>query len=660
MLHRSPLSLAILLASPVIARAQDRARDTARVAPIVVTATRSTLSERLSPASVTVLAGAELRAQGVTTVTEALRQVPGVVLAQTGSYGGATSLFVRGGESKFTKVLVDGVPVNDPGGAFDFSTLSTDNIDRIEIVRGPASVLYGSDAVAGVVQLFTRRGTAGSHGELSARGGGYGSSDVDAALRGAGDGLDYSYAGARHDTRGFQAFNSGSRDWVGSALAGITGAKGDAHLSMRYRDSDFHFPTDGSGQVVDSNAVRREDRLSLGLDAGVRLRPTIELRTALAAHAVHGVSDDQPNSPGDTAGYYYTTVDRSWRRSADLHLDLTLPRDSRLTLGGVIEGQWQATGTASNYGVSGPDTVTRRTSGGYAQLLLAPTPQSSIALGARLDHGAEFGDFGTWRAAAGLLAGAGTRLHASVGTAFRQPTFLENFGCCGFVRGNRALSPEHGVSVDAGIEQAIGDRLTVGATLFDNRFRDLIDYISAPSGPNYVNVAETRTRGLELEGRAAMPAGVHADASFTYLDARVVRPGAGAGPTALFVDGAPLLRRPMHGADAGVGVRRPRGAIDLRALAVGTREDNYFAPDYSARHVTLPAYVRIDLSAEAALVPDRGEWGPLVGTLRVENLFDRQYTEVAGLNYDGSGGSRSATGYRGAPRRVLVGARMAF
>jgi vitamin B12 transporter len=94
-------------------------------------------------------------------------------------------VFIRGGESKFTKVLVDGVPVNDAGGAFDFSSLTTDNVERIEIVRGPSSVLYGSDAVAGVVQVFTRRGTRGVHGELAVRGGGFGTSDLEGALRGA-------------------------------------------------------------------------------------------------------------------------------------------------------------------------------------------------------------------------------------------------------------------------------------------------------------------------------------------------------------------------------------------------------------------------------------------------------------------------------------------
>src|SRR6185503_18767637 len=123
---------------------------------------------------------------------DALRQVPGLSLAQTGSFGGASSLFVQGGESKFTKVLIDGIPVNEAGGAFDFSTLTTDNIDRIEIVRGPASVLYGSDAVAGVVQLFTRPGSARTSAELSARGGSFGTYDVESAVRGAGSSATWS------------------------------------------------------------------------------------------------------------------------------------------------------------------------------------------------------------------------------------------------------------------------------------------------------------------------------------------------------------------------------------------------------------------------------------------------------------------------------------
>src|SRR5512132_1579334 len=117
-------------------RAQDVASDTAPIAPVEVTATRSPLRADRTPSSVTVVTGEQLRSQGITTVADALRTVPGLSIVGTGSYGGTTSLFIRGGESKYTKILVDGVPVNDAGGAYDLSTLSTDNLDRIEIVRG--------------------------------------------------------------------------------------------------------------------------------------------------------------------------------------------------------------------------------------------------------------------------------------------------------------------------------------------------------------------------------------------------------------------------------------------------------------------------------------------------------------------------------------------
>jgi vitamin B12 transporter len=652
--------LALLLAVfPAVASAQRPPRDTVRIAPVVVTATRSPLAADRAPATVTVITGATLRAQGITTVIDALRQVPGLVLAQTGSYGGATSLFIRGGESKFTKVLVDGVPVNEAGGAFDFATLTTDNIDRIEIVRGPASVLYGSDAVAGVVQLFTRRGTPGVHGDLSVRGGQFGTVDADGSLRGAIGATEFSLGGARHETRGYQAFNSAHRLQVASALLGVQGDASDARLTARYTDGRTGFPTDGSGRVVDSNAVRGESRLALGLDGGVRLAPRVALRLALASHGQHGVTDNQPDSPGDAGGYYYSTADRSSRRSGDLRVDVDVAGASRLTLGGVVERQWQESGTTSSFGDTPAEGRTRRTSGAYAQLLLVPTAAYTATLGARYEHNERFGDFVTWRAAQSLAVRS-TRLRASVGTAFREPSFLENFGCCGFVVGNPDLSPEQSVSADVGIEQRVAEWGSVGATLFASSFRNLIDYRSTASGPNYVNLARTRSSGLELEARASLPSGLHADAAFTYLDARVVQPGVSKAATASFVANGRLLRRPMHVVNAGVGYRGAGASLDLRALRTGTREDNYYAPDYSARHLTLPAYTKVDLAGEATLhAASRGR-GSVVATLRVENLLDASYTDVAGFNHDFAGPDRASTGYRGAPRRVLGGMRVAF
>ncbi|MFL5608431.1 MAG: TonB-dependent receptor plug domain-containing protein [Gemmatimonadaceae bacterium] len=661
MLLRTFAPIALTAVLPMLSLAQGVARDTARTAPIVVTATRSALTAERAPASVSVITGEQLRRQGVTSVADALREVPGLTLAQTGSYGASTSLFIRGGESKYTKVLVDGIPVNEAGGAFDFSSLTTDNIDRIEIVRGPTSVLYGSDAMAGVVQLFTRPGAARATTELSARGGRFGTFDAEGTLRGSSSALTYSVGGGHHVTDGFQAFNSRNVNDVGSALVGAQHGAADARLALRVTDVAFHYPTDGSGQVVDSNAVHREDRVALGVDAGYRFTPSAEVRLALASNSAHGVSDNQPDSPGDVNGYYFTTAERSHRRSGDLRLQLTLPAASQLTLGGQVERSWQESGTTSNFGDTPPYSHVRRTTGGYAQLLVTPAPFTA-AFGARYEHNEQFGDFATYRVAGTAQVSSATHVRASFGTAFREPTFLESYGG-GFVNGNPALAPEQAFSVDVGVEQRLGDHGTLGATYFNNSFRNMIDYRYAQTGPDYFNLARTRTSGLELEGRIELLAGFHADAAFTYLDTKVVDPGASTAPTALFVPGAHLLRRPMHTLDVGVGYRAEQGGLDVRARRVGTREDNYYAPDFSASHVTLPAYTRVDLSGELALTPASMRRGRATATLRVENLFDARYTDVAGFNYDfrlTDESSLRQTGYRAAGRRALVGVRLSY
>jgi vitamin B12 transporter len=649
-------TIALLSLLPSLASAQV-ARDTAHTAPIVVTATRSPIATTQSPSSVSVLNGDELRRAGITTVLDALRQVPGIAVVQTGSYGGATSLFIRGGESKFAKVLVDGVPVNDAGGAFDFSALSTDNLDRIEIVRGPASVLYGSDAMAGVVQLFTRRGAGTPRLDVSARGGGYASYDGDASVRGALDAIDYSISGARHHTGGIQAFNSAFGQSVGSAMLGWRASAADARFTARYTDDTFNFPTDGSGQTVDSNAVRRDDRLSVGLDAGYRLSSAAEIRVAVAGSSGHAITDDQADSPGDNQGYYYTTGDRSYRRSAELRANLALTDMLQATIGSQVERQWQTSATTSNYGPSGY-SARRRNTGLFAQLLAGGSQAYTGTLGARYDHNEAFGDFFTYRAAGSVAVTDETRLHASVGTAFREPTMLENFGG-GFVIGNPALSPEQARSFDLGVEQAIDARSTVSATIFGNSFTNLIDYKYSDTQPNYFNIARTRSVGLELEGRTVLPNSFFVDASYSYVDAKVVDPGESNATTAAFAPGAQLLRRPKHSFDAGVAYRPNGASFGNRAHRVGEREDVYFAPDFSSKRVTLPAYVRTDASADVPVLSENGRSATV--TLRAENLFDVRYADLAGYNTDFArtdDASLRLTGYRAPGRRILAGLRI--
>ena len=156
--HTAAIVVALSAAMVAPGWAQDTRDTTTRLENITVTATGVPISRDALASSVTVLYGEDLRAKGFVQLLDALREVPGLSIAQNGSFGMTASLFTRGGESDYTKVLIDGVPVNAPGGGYDFAHLSTVNIERVEILRGPASVLYGSDATTGVIQIFTRTG----------------------------------------------------------------------------------------------------------------------------------------------------------------------------------------------------------------------------------------------------------------------------------------------------------------------------------------------------------------------------------------------------------------------------------------------------------------------------------------------------------------------
>src|SRR5438094_806863 len=186
-----------LLALVPAALAAQQSRDTVVLDPVVVTATRIPTPASAVPAAVTVISGAELRAQGIRTVAEALRTVPAASVVTTNAYGSQTSLFLRGGDADYVKVLIDGVPQNAPGGAYDFANLTTDNVDRIEVVRGPVSVLYGSDAVTGVVQVYTRDGRGAAHGSVGVGGGTYGSRAVDATVVGGAERAGYAFSVSR-------------------------------------------------------------------------------------------------------------------------------------------------------------------------------------------------------------------------------------------------------------------------------------------------------------------------------------------------------------------------------------------------------------------------------------------------------------------------------
>jgi vitamin B12 transporter len=626
----TPLTLTLTVLIPCSAPAQGR--DTVRLRPVVVTATRVSLPLDAVAAAVTVLQGAELRARGLRTVAEALRAVPGATVVETGAHGGQTSLFVRGGESDYVKVLLDGVPLNQAGGAFDFAHLTLDNVDRIEVVRGPASVLYGSDAVTGVIQIFTRAGGGTTRLQAGARAGTYGVRHLSADVAGGGAAAAFSAAASHFSADGLYPYNNAYRNTTLSGRLQVAPDRRTA-LTVAYRlgDDVYHFPTDGAGRPVDSNkhSAERGPSLSLTLDRSLGRDVRVQALAALREQRI--AFTDEPDSPGEDGRF--ESRDRTRRATAGVLLHWRPGSGSVLTAGVEYEDESQRGRSVfeASFGAF-PDSidVRRWNRAAYAQVLLGVHGALAANLGVRAEDNSQFGGYATWRAGLVYRVDAATRLRASAGTGFKEPTFFENFAT-GFVQGDPSLAPERSVGWEVGVEHTVGG-MTFSATYFDQRFRDLIEFTFTPpaGSSNYFNVAGATTDGVEATVATRLGAGTAASLAYTYLDSRVREPSPDGDPDALFVAGQSLLRRPAHSlsAQASVPVGR-RALVVADARLVGRRDDLDFSRPPGERRVTLRAYGRVSLSVEYDLVwPRRGGPGISV-TFRVENVTNDRSPEIA-------------------------------
>jgi len=604
---------ALLVVAWPVSLAGQTPTDTVELNPVVVTATRIPTPARDLPVAVTVISGVQLRERGIRTVADAVRTVPGADVVTTNAYGSQTSLFLRGGESDYVKVLIDGVPQNAPGGAYDFANLTTDNVERIEVVRGPASVLYGSDAVTGVVQIFTRDGRGPARGTVAWSVGTYGSSALDATLAAGGARAGYSVGVSRFSSDGLYPFNNQYRNEVVSGRVRLRpDARTDAALSLRYGDALYHFPTDGSGDTVSHNQHQLDRGPSVGLDLGHVFSSRAEGRLTAGWHRDNLQYAIAKNGPADSTTFPYSSSDWITRTGVDARLNLRPFASAIVTVGGAFEREAMSGTTL--------DTARSRNDGAaYLQVVTAPEQAVSVAVGARLEDNQRFGTYVTHRTSMAVRIVQGVRAIASLGTGFKEPSFYETFAT-GFVRGNPTLAPEHSLNWEAGLEYTgLRRTLTIRATYFHQRFRDLIQYSGAPLGRdsvNYSNVADAAAQGLELGVQGALGGGVSLDAGYTYLDSRD------------FATSLRLQRRPAHTASLGLGYGLgARGATSLVAVFTGDRDD-YDYSTFPAPRVTLPPHTRVDISGTYELIRSHGTL-PAVGlTARIENLVGARYEDV--------------------------------
>ncbi len=647
----SPVSRASLfcITSALVAStvaAQDT--DTVTLGTVIVSASKTPVRRSEVTQSVTVISGDDLRARGVARVSDALQLVPGALVAQNGSIGSVSTLFLRGGESRYTKVLIDGVAVNQSGGFFDFSHLTTDNVDRIEIVRGAASVLYGADAVTGVIQIFTRSGRGPISLTASARGGTYGTVDGELGVNGSAKRVGYSLAGAQHSSDGVFDFNNQySNGTLSGALSLLPGSANDLRVSARYTSAEFHYPTDYTGAPVDSNSYRTQHRLTVGLDASRQITSAVRIGILAGTNEVSDLTEDIAIPFGASGQVHLADLSRAFRRTAEARLSFTLPMQALLNVGGeYLRERERSTSSSGPVGASliaDSRFVAHRTNhAGYAELLGTAFKRLSYTLAGRIDDNSDYEARTTYRMGTSVPLALATRVRASLSTAYNAPAFNQLRPTL-YTVGSPGLSPERARSWEAGVEHSVrSGRARVSASYFNQRFYDLIQFVAG--GPpsfmgSYANLAEAESNGYEVEADVTPQGIVSAFASFTHARPRVAR--VSPNYTGSLIPGEALIRRPTHSGTASLRITPRRSSIALTASYVGKRPDIDFN-QFPSPTVTLPPHTRIDASGVVDLWRT-GSGSALSLTARVENALDRKYETV--LHYPAPG------------RTVLLGAR---
>src|SRR5579884_187885 len=591
--------------------------------PVFVTATRTEVPLQETAASVTIIDRKTIEEKHLVTVADALRETSGLDVVQQGGLGSTTSVFTRGTNSAHTLVLIDGVPVNDPNtGAFDFSNLTVDNIERIEVLRGPQSTLYGSDAIGGVIQIFTKKGQGPPTTTLSLEAGAYQTFRENAGVSGSTERLDYSLSAGRIDSRGFSRAdrrngNTADDGYGTTTLSTRLGfdltEKIRVEWTVRYIDAESDL--DGCNPVtfvcpVDvPNFIQRERSWVTGLNFTATLvegwKQTLRL----------GYNTDQLHlSDPDPEDFNNASFDTT-RKLADWRHDLTISRQDLLTVGYEYDAQ-----RGKSEGSLNETTVNNAF---YAFNQFRPLP-FILNLGIRYDHNNRFGDDTTYKVeTAYLIESTQSKVRAAYGTGFHGPALNDLF----FPHyGDPTLSPERSRSVEGGIEQSLShDRLHIGVTYFQNRIRDLIvpvakevtlsdgtvSFIIVPE-----NIGRAKITGWEFEVSAKPIERVLLSANYTLMSPKDEE------------SGADLVRRPSHKGTGSLSVR-PVDPVNmvLRVIYVGRRSD--------IGSTSISGYTIADLAGTYTINKK------LALFARVENLFNRKYEEVTGY------GTAGLSGYAG-------------
>ncbi len=584
---------------------------------IIITATGNETPLLETAPSTTVITRHEIERRQYQTVAEALRQTPGVHVARNGGIGQPTSLFMRGTNSNHVLVMIDGVKINDtttPNGAFDFANLMADAIERIEVVRGPQSTLYGSDAIGGVINIITRKGnTAGGpvSGSIELAGGSHNTFKEAATLYGGNRIATYMLSLANIDTHG---------ETVSAPDYQISPVDDDGYRNTTLTASTEFHPVENlkfelSGQFIDSNtefdasadesAIPETDLESWFLHSAAEARL---MNAEWNSRLVFNRSSSTRDTVYDFFGLPSSTYFDSKRNEAEWRNDFYFLDNHTLTAG--FKWEQESAATSSDFSASDHQATTRSF---YLQDQFSFFENLFGTIGVRHDDHTGFGGKTTWRIApVYLIEQSNTRIKASYGTAFKAPSLFQLYD---EFSGNPELEAESSRGAEIGFDQQLlNSRLSLGATLFHNRMDDLIDFNNTTF--KYFNVPDVTTTGVESFINYNFSDTFSVRLDYTWTDTEDS-------------EGEPLLRRPKNEASLTLNYD-PTGKISLSGIVhyVGSRDDT-IRGSFPVVRTTLGSYTTIDRAGSYHF----NERWRLEG--KIINLTDEGYQPVHG--YAGAG-----------------------
>lgn len=592
------LSILIFALSLSFAFSADDEDDTKINYEVSVTADRLEEQPNEKTDSITVITQVDIQRNQWHYVMDALREVPGLAVVQSGSPGKTTSLFLRGAESAQVLVMVDGVQINDPYlGDINIENISTDNVERIEVVKGPQSPLYGSDAIAGVINIITRHGEGPTRIHALSDAGSFQTYREKAGVSGGKQAWDYSASFSRFDSQG-QFEND---EWGENSFSASTGYRfsENSRLAVNGRLYDAHIGIPFNG--TEPTPLRNSDsKLSL---IGSEFTHS-NLKTRFSFTHIDFLFED----PQDTS--FPLTKHNSNIFEFDFQNDLHIGTKDTFTTGYELQTEG-ISADDSNGPVPVLDGLDTTTNALFVQNKFE-SAQWIFTAGVRWDHHTRFGNTVNPRISAGFHPARNWKIHGSFGTGFRAPTA----GDLAYpFYGNPDIKPEKSKSWEVGVDHNLNQKVLVSATWFRNHYDDLISF-----DPNTFvagNVAKAKSQGLELSSTINIRSW-HFIAAYTYLDTKDE------------IENHPLFRRPKNSGSIRAEYETQKWGAALRLSVVGNRFERDFS-SFPFTNVTNPGYNTTDISAHYRIKSSFNLLG------RIENLFNVDYEEVIGFPAPGIG-----------------------